>query len=64
MILDDLPVTITNQTKYSLNNLKSNTKYHLKIQHITKQGESILSDPTAFHTDDECKLKSKFIYQY
>jgi len=60
IISDDIPIAITNNTNYSLNNLRSNTNYNLKIQYITEQGESRLSDPTVFHTEDECKLKSKF----
>ncbi|CAF3077821.1 unnamed protein product [Rotaria sp. Silwood2] len=53
IILDDVPITKTHETNYSINNLKSNTSYHVKIQYITTQGESIPSDPTIFQTDDE-----------
>ncbi|CAF1204358.1 unnamed protein product [Rotaria sordida] len=50
---DDVPIIKTNKTNYSINNLKSNTIYNVKIQYITTQGESIPSDPTVFQTDDE-----------
>jgi hypothetical protein len=39
-----------------MDNLKSNSSYNVQIQYIILQGESVLSDPTFFHTDDECKL--------
>ncbi|CAF4743241.1 unnamed protein product [Rotaria socialis] len=53
VILDDVPFTITNKTNYSINDLKPNSNYNVKIQFITSQGESIPSDATPFHTDDE-----------
>lgn len=56
-IQDDIPITITNKTNYSLDNLKSNTFYNVKIQCITEQGESKFSNPTIFRTNDDCKLK-------
>jgi hypothetical protein len=59
IITDDIPITITNQTNYSLMNLKPNTDYHVKIQYVTEQGESVFSDSTIFHTDDECKMNIK-----
>jgi hypothetical protein len=55
MFADNVPITTTNQTNYFLVNLKPNTDYHVKLQYVTEQGESVLSDSTVFHTDDECK---------
>ena len=46
---------ITNETHYSLVALRPNTIYHVKIQYVNDQGDSVPSDPTAFRTDDECK---------
>ncbi|CAF3561895.1 unnamed protein product [Rotaria sp. Silwood1] len=53
IILDDVSITKTNKTNYSINNLKSNTNYNVKIQYVTTLGESIPSDPTIFQTEDE-----------
>ncbi len=63
--IDDIPVTITNETSYCLIDLKPNTNYHVKIQYITDEGESVISDPTVFHTDDECNkilIDMKFVF--
>ena len=64
IISDDIPIVVIDKTYYTLNNLKPNTIYNVKIQYITGQGESVLSDPTAFQTDEECMLKFKCINQY
>jgi hypothetical protein len=56
--IDNVPIGVTNQTNYCLNNLKKNTNYSVQIQYVTFHGDSIRSDPMIFRTDDECKLRS------
>ncbi|CAF1591800.1 unnamed protein product [Rotaria sp. Silwood1] len=53
IILDDIPIAVTNNTNYCLKNLKANTNYSVQIQYVTSHGDSILSDPTIFRTDEE-----------
>ena len=60
MISDNVPIATTSLTHYFLVNLKPNTDYHVKIQYVTEQGESVFSDSTVFHTDDECKRILRF----
>jgi hypothetical protein len=59
LFTDDQPIGETNTTNYSLKDLKSNTIYKIQIQYVTPQGDSVLSNPTILHTDDECKLRMK-----
>ncbi|CAF2125401.1 unnamed protein product [Rotaria magnacalcarata] len=53
VILDDVPIAVTNGTNYCLKNLKPNTSYNIQIQYLTCHGDSIRSDPVVFHTDEE-----------
>lgn len=55
LLVDDVPVIITAQNHYSFVALKPNTIYHVKIQFITEQGDSLPSESTVFRTDDERK---------
>jgi hypothetical protein len=52
-----VPIGVTNKTNYCLKDLQANKKYNVQIQYITPHGDSIRSDSTIFHTDDECKGK-------
>ncbi|CAF0818705.1 unnamed protein product [Adineta ricciae] len=53
VILNDILVRITPETNCCLNLLKPNTRYNIRIRYITSEGESELSDPAIFQTDDE-----------
>ncbi|CAF3403831.1 unnamed protein product, partial [Rotaria sp. Silwood2] len=53
IILDDIPIAVTNNANYCLKNLKANTNYSVQVQYVTSHGDSIPSDPTLFHTDEE-----------
>ncbi|UJR14720.1 hypothetical protein I4U23_001713 [Adineta vaga] len=53
VILNDILIRITPEIKCCLNLLKPNTHYNVMIKYITSEGESALSDPVVFQTDEE-----------
>jgi DUF971 family protein len=55
---DNVAIGVTNKRNYRLKDLKPNRNYSVQIQYITFHGDSIRSDSTTFHTDDECKIRA------
>jgi hypothetical protein len=54
-LLDDQPIALTYDAYYSLQDLNANTTYAVRIQHVTAYGDSIVSEPTHFSTDEQCE---------
>lgn len=47
---------MTTDNHCTLKDLKTNTSYGVRVQYVTRQGDSAISDPTFFHTEDYSEL--------